>query len=134
MSSATKVTVRQASDSQVREYIFTEPICEVGHAKFSLPLYGADEMFSQLGPVGRQIAERLMGQEQGHIDEIEKMTFRPFSVTVHKSPTASWARVESLSIIPAFKYALEENDLEVRNYVTTSIKDLKVRGVERVRA
>jgi hypothetical protein len=135
MATGTQVIVRQASNSDVREYIFDKPVCEIGYAKFSLPLYGAEEMFSELGPVGEEIAEKLMGQEPAHVDEIEKITFRPFSIVVHKSPTASWGRFESLSIIPAFEKALDEDNLEVQNHVRlTDIKGLKIRSFERQRA
>lgn len=132
MPSRTQVVVRQTSNSDVREYLVSDPISEQLYAKFYQPLWGSDEQFSDLGQMGEKIAQMLM--EQAQADTIEKITFRPFSLTVHKSPSASWSRLEPLSIIPALERALDVDGLQIRHFDKVESKALRAATREKVRA
>jgi hypothetical protein len=123
---STQVIVRQTSDRDVREYHVSEPICDVHIARFFQPLWGAENRFSDLGPTGKKIAEKLM--EQAPADFIEKVTFRPFSVLIRKNPSASWAKLEPTYVVPALQQGLEEEDLSIQHDVDAEPMKIKVGG------
>jgi hypothetical protein len=110
------IIVRPTSHTDVREYhIKGETISELPYAEFSRPLWSdAESRFTELGPKGQAIAEKLMSPDRE--DEIERITFRPRSVRVYRAPSTSWGKLEWNVIVPAIKDSLDDSDVTVMQY------------------
>ena len=116
-----KVIIRPTSNENVREYHTATQITDLPYAEFFQPMYGSlDSEFGNLGSKGKEIADQLM--DSRHEKTISRITFRPFSVRVYKSPTADWAMVEAGIVIPALKSAIGE-DLKPLQYGTTKYRE-----------
>jgi hypothetical protein len=103
-SGSKQVTIRPTSNDDVREYHLSEQITDQPYYEFFAPMYGSDEDFEMVGEKAKKIAGQLM--DPRHEKTISRVTFRPFSVRVYKAPTADWATVESIIVIPALKSVL----------------------------
>jgi hypothetical protein len=103
MNSTTKqIIVRPTSNDDVREYHVTGvKITDQPYAEFFSPLYGSDKDFEHLGEQGQELADSLM--DKANEKMISRVTFRPNSVRVYKSPTADWTTVEKNIVIPALQ-------------------------------
>jgi hypothetical protein len=108
-----QVMVRPTSDPDVLEYhTLKKQICELAFADFFQPIgTDAEEMFSGLGPIGKKIATRLMGQPE----EIDKISFLPESIRVRKTPQVSWSAADKV-ISQALRQALGVRQLEFIPY------------------
>lgn len=115
-----KLIIRPTSDEDVREYHLAEQITDLPYAEFFQPLYGSESEFGRLGAKGKGIADQLM--DKRHERTISRVTFRPFSVRVYKSPTADWATVETGIVIPAFKAVIDAN-LQPVQYGTSQYRE-----------
>jgi len=116
-----KVIIRPTSNEDVREYHLAEQITDLPYAEFFQPMYGSSESeFSGLGAKGKEIADQLM--DKRHERTISRVTFRPFSVRVYKSPTADWATVETGIVLQALKSALGAN-LQPVQYGTAKYRE-----------
>lgn len=123
MKDDTAVIVRPTSDRDVREYHVVGPlICELPYAEFSRPLWGSEENFSDLGDIGEELARQLMDSDRA--EEIERISFRPQSFRVSRNPSASWNKVEKMTIIPALEQALSVTDLTVKKYSDVKFRQL----------
>jgi hypothetical protein len=116
-----KVIIRPTSNEDVREYHLAEQITDLPYAEFFQPMYGSPESeFNDLGAKGKAIADQLM--DKRHERTISRVTFRPFSVRVYKSPTADWATVETGIVIQALKSVLGAN-LQPVQYGTAKYRE-----------
>jgi hypothetical protein len=116
-----KLIIRPTSDDNVREYHLAEQITDLPYAEFFQPMYeSAESEFSELGAKGKEIADQLM--DKRHEKTISRVTFRPFSVRVYKSPTADWATVETGIVIQALKSVLGGN-LQPVQYGTAKYRE-----------
>jgi hypothetical protein len=116
-----KLIIRPTSDDNVREFHLAEQITDLPYAEFFQPMYGSPEAeFNDLGTKGKEIADLLM--DKRHEKTISRITFRPFSVRVYKSPTADWATVETGIVLPALKSVLG-GDLQPVQYGTAEYRE-----------
>jgi hypothetical protein len=103
MTAETKqIIVRPTSSDDVREYHLTgAKITDKPYSEYFFPLYGSDKDFESLGEQGQELADTLMAKANEKM--ISRVTIRPHSVRVYKTPTADWATVEKNIVISALQ-------------------------------
>jgi len=123
MTTQTKqISVRPTSSDDVREYHITgAKITDQPYTEFFSPLYGSETDFAFLGEEGQELAESLM--DKRHEKFISRITIRPHSVRVYKSPTADWATVEKTIVMPAIQSTFGEQFKPVQ-YGTKKYREL----------
>lgn len=121
-STSKQITVRPTSSDDAREYHITgAKITDQPYAEFFSPLYGSETDFEFLGEQGQELAEALM--DKTHEKMISRITVRPSSVKVYKSPTADWATVERNVVIKALQSTFG-NEFKPIQYGSTKFREL----------
>lgn len=119
---AKQIVVRPTSNDIAREYhIAGAQITDQSYAEFSHPLYDSVEDLDFLGEQGQELAEALM--DEAHEKMISRVTFRPCSVKVYKSPMADWATVERDIVIKAIQSTFG-NEYKPIQYGSTKYREL----------
>jgi hypothetical protein len=125
-STSTTVIVRPTSDRDVREYHITgRPISDLPYAEFFRPLWGLEQNFGELGPTGEQLVRQLM--DESH-PEVERVSFRPQSIRISRSPNVAWEQVEEDAVMPALQAALGEQHLTIQKYSDVKLSQLATQG------
>ncbi|MBA3757519.1 hypothetical protein H0X09_01490 [Candidatus Saccharibacteria bacterium] len=123
---AKQVIVRPTSTESAREYHLEGDGIKLTasgqpYQPFWHPMYDSGAQFEGLSPIGKQIADRIMGK--GFEKSISRITFRPESVKVYKAPTADWTTVEEDIVLPSLKEVFGEN-LQPVQFGTTKQREL----------
>ena len=99
-----QIVVRPTSNEIAREYhLVGAQITDQPYAEFFHPLYGSEADFEFLGEQGQELVDMLM--DEAHEKMISRVSLRPNSVKIYKSPTADWATVEKNVVIKALQSA-----------------------------